>query len=152
MCYHTLPSRQGQMLTCPIILEIRRCTKLLSQEERYVNVSAIFISDFESFHALHIINSSIYANILFINQSHIDQEVVMLLLHYGACATVINGTAQIPKDVTQNEEIRSMLEGERDILSAKRWKCVKIIFFMQNAYIVPTFSSFKSCLVTENSG
>lgn len=59
-----------------------------------------------------------------INQSHIDQEVVMLLLHYGACATVINGTAQIPKDVTQNAEIRSMLEGEPDILSAKRWKCV----------------------------
>uniref|UniRef100_A0AAX7UC94 Oxysterol-binding protein n=1 Tax=Astatotilapia calliptera TaxID=8154 RepID=A0AAX7UC94_ASTCA len=38
------------------------------------------------------------------------KEVVMLLLHYGACATVINGTAQIPKDVTQNAEIRSMLE------------------------------------------
>lgn len=36
----------------------------------------------------------------------------MLLLHYDACATVINGTAQIPKDVTQNAEIRSMLEGE----------------------------------------
>uniref|UniRef100_A0A665VMT6 Oxysterol-binding protein n=1 Tax=Echeneis naucrates TaxID=173247 RepID=A0A665VMT6_ECHNA len=42
------------------------------------------------------------------------KEVVMLLLHYDACATVINGTAQIPKDVTQNAEIRSMLEGERD--------------------------------------
>lgn len=51
-----------------------------------------------------------------INQSHIDQEVVMLLLHYDACATVINGTAQIPKDVTQNAEIRSMLEGERVML------------------------------------
>lgn len=36
----------------------------------------------------------------------------MLLLHYNACATVINGSAQIPKDVTQNPEIRSMLEGE----------------------------------------
>lgn len=43
------------------------------------------------------------------------QEVVMLLLHYDACATVINGTAQIPKDVTQNKEIRTMLEGERVI-------------------------------------
>lgn len=51
-----------------------------------------------------------------INQSHIDQEVVMLLLHYDACATVINGTAQIPKDVTQNAEIRGMLEGERVML------------------------------------
>ncbi|XP_072294259.1 oxysterol-binding protein-related protein 1-like isoform X1 [Eucyclogobius newberryi] len=39
-----------------------------------------------------------------------SQEVVMLLLHYDACATVINGTAQIPKDVTQNAEIRCMLE------------------------------------------
>ncbi|XP_069006739.1 oxysterol-binding protein-related protein 1 isoform X1 [Embiotoca jacksoni] len=38
------------------------------------------------------------------------KEVVILLLHYDACATVINGTAQIPKDVTQNAEIRSMLE------------------------------------------
>ncbi|XP_038124407.1 oxysterol-binding protein-related protein 1 isoform X3 [Cyprinodon tularosa] len=38
------------------------------------------------------------------------KEVVMLLLLYDACATVINGSAQIPKDVTQNAEIRSMLE------------------------------------------
>uniref|UniRef100_A0A7N8WJP9 Oxysterol-binding protein n=1 Tax=Mastacembelus armatus TaxID=205130 RepID=A0A7N8WJP9_9TELE len=38
------------------------------------------------------------------------KEVVMLLLHYDACPTVINGSAQIPKDVTQNAEIRSMLE------------------------------------------
>uniref|UniRef100_A0A3P9M2R6 Oxysterol-binding protein n=1 Tax=Oryzias latipes TaxID=8090 RepID=A0A3P9M2R6_ORYLA len=38
------------------------------------------------------------------------KEIVMLLLHYDACATVINGTAQVPKDVTQNAEIRSMLE------------------------------------------
>ncbi|XP_041647453.1 oxysterol-binding protein-related protein 1 isoform X2 [Cheilinus undulatus] len=38
------------------------------------------------------------------------KEVVMLLLHYDACATVLNGTAQTPKDVTQNAEIRSMLE------------------------------------------
>lgn len=45
----------------------------------------------------------------------------MLLLHYGACATVINGTAQIPKDVTQNAEIRSMLEGEKDVPSRKRY-------------------------------
>lgn len=45
----------------------------------------------------------------------IDQEVVMLLLRYDACATIINGTAQIPKDVTQNPEIRTMLEGERYI-------------------------------------
>ncbi|XP_049911002.1 oxysterol-binding protein-related protein 1 isoform X3 [Epinephelus moara] len=53
----------------------------------------------------------------------------MLLLHYDACATVINGTAQIPKDVTQNAEIRSMLEAaerteerklEEELLEAAR--------------------------------
>ncbi|KAJ0032223.1 hypothetical protein NQD34_002304 [Periophthalmus magnuspinnatus] len=44
------------------------------------------------------------------DQTTMFQEVVMLLLNYDACATVINGTAQIPKDVTQNAEIRSMLE------------------------------------------
>ncbi|KAJ8375944.1 hypothetical protein SKAU_G00065240 [Synaphobranchus kaupii] len=38
------------------------------------------------------------------------KEVVMLLLQYDACATVINGTAQIPKDVTQVDEIKTMLE------------------------------------------
>ncbi|TKS75071.1 Oxysterol-binding protein-related protein 1 [Collichthys lucidus] len=57
------------------------------------------------------------------------KEVVMLLLHYDACATVINGTAQIPKDVTQNPEIRSMLEAaerteerklEEELLEAAR--------------------------------
>lgn len=44
-----------------------------------------------------------------------SQEVVMLLLKYHACATTINGTAQIPKDVTQSEEIKSMLEGKANI-------------------------------------
>lgn len=39
------------------------------------------------------------------------QEVVMLLLQYDACPSVINGSAQIPKDITHDEEIRSMLEG-----------------------------------------
>ncbi|XP_066575657.1 oxysterol-binding protein-related protein 1 isoform X1 [Amia ocellicauda] len=38
------------------------------------------------------------------------KELVMLLLQYNACATVLNGTAQTPKDVTQDEEIRTMLE------------------------------------------
>ncbi|XP_035268592.1 oxysterol-binding protein-related protein 1 isoform X2 [Anguilla anguilla] len=38
------------------------------------------------------------------------REVVMLLLQYGACATVINGTAQIPKDVTEVDEIKTMLQ------------------------------------------
>lgn len=35
----------------------------------------------------------------------------MLLLQYDACPSVINGSAQIPKDITHDEEIRSMLEG-----------------------------------------
>ncbi|KAL6107530.1 osbpl1a [Pungitius sinensis] len=57
------------------------------------------------------------------------KEVVMLLLHYEACATVINGTAQIPRDVTQNAEIRGMLEAaqrteerklEQELLEAAR--------------------------------
>ncbi|XP_058257792.1 oxysterol-binding protein-related protein 1 isoform X1 [Hemibagrus wyckioides] len=38
------------------------------------------------------------------------QEVVKLLLQYDACPSVINGSAQIPKDITHDEEIRSMLE------------------------------------------
>ncbi|XP_068449063.1 oxysterol-binding protein-related protein 1 isoform X2 [Clinocottus analis] len=57
------------------------------------------------------------------------KEVVMLLLHYDAGATVINGTAQIPKDVTQSAEIRGMLEAaerteerklEEELLEAAR--------------------------------
>uniref|UniRef100_A0A673NDZ1 Oxysterol-binding protein n=1 Tax=Sinocyclocheilus rhinocerous TaxID=307959 RepID=A0A673NDZ1_9TELE len=38
------------------------------------------------------------------------KEVVMLLLQYNTCASVINGMAQIPKDITQSAEIKSMLE------------------------------------------
>lgn len=38
------------------------------------------------------------------------REVVMLLLQYGAAPSPINGTAQTPKDVTHDVEIRSMLE------------------------------------------
>ncbi|XP_028987323.1 oxysterol-binding protein-related protein 1 isoform X2 [Betta splendens] len=38
------------------------------------------------------------------------KEVVLLLLRYDACAKIINGTAQIPKDVTEDDEIITMLE------------------------------------------
>ncbi|XP_071773109.1 oxysterol-binding protein-related protein 1-like isoform X1 [Centroberyx gerrardi] len=38
------------------------------------------------------------------------KEVVLLLLRYDACANIINGTAQIPKDVTEDDEIITMLE------------------------------------------
>lgn len=36
----------------------------------------------------------------------------MLLLQHDACASVINGNAEIPKDVTESAEIKSMLEGK----------------------------------------
>ncbi|XP_041660255.1 oxysterol-binding protein-related protein 1-like isoform X2 [Cheilinus undulatus] len=38
------------------------------------------------------------------------KEIVLLLLRYDACSNIINGTAQIPKDVTQDDEIITMLE------------------------------------------
>eukprot|EP00064_Thunnus_orientalis_P004059 superscaffoldBa00000358_g4070 len=38
------------------------------------------------------------------------KEIVLLLLRYDACANIINGTAQIPKDVTDDDEIITMLE------------------------------------------
>uniref|UniRef100_A0A8D3E4I9 Oxysterol-binding protein n=1 Tax=Scophthalmus maximus TaxID=52904 RepID=A0A8D3E4I9_SCOMX len=38
------------------------------------------------------------------------KEIVLLLLRYDACANIINGTAQIPKDVTEDDEIITMLE------------------------------------------
>ncbi|XP_061878640.1 oxysterol-binding protein-related protein 1-like isoform X2 [Entelurus aequoreus] len=38
------------------------------------------------------------------------KEIVLLLLRYDAFASVINGTAQIPKDVTEDDEIITMLE------------------------------------------
>ncbi|MGH0145580.1 UNVERIFIED_CONTAM: hypothetical protein FKN15_042436 [Acipenser sinensis] len=38
------------------------------------------------------------------------KELVMLLLQYHAFSTIKNGTAQTPKEVTQDKEIQSMLE------------------------------------------
>ncbi|XP_007559444.1 oxysterol-binding protein-related protein 1 isoform X1 [Poecilia formosa] len=38
------------------------------------------------------------------------KEIVLLLLRYNACASIINGTAKIPKDVTDDDEIITMLE------------------------------------------
>ncbi|KAL7875633.1 hypothetical protein AOLI_G00105960 [Acnodon oligacanthus] len=40
------------------------------------------------------------------------KEVVLLLLRYDACATVINGAAQTPRAVTEDDEIITMLEGQ----------------------------------------
>lgn len=39
------------------------------------------------------------------------QEIVLLLLRYDAHAKIINGTGRIPKDVTDDDEIHTMLEG-----------------------------------------
>ncbi len=39
------------------------------------------------------------------------KEIVLLLLRYDARSSIINGTAQIPKDVTEDDEIITMLEG-----------------------------------------
>uniref|UniRef100_A0A8C1Q8R9 Oxysterol-binding protein n=1 Tax=Cyprinus carpio TaxID=7962 RepID=A0A8C1Q8R9_CYPCA len=47
---------------------------------------------------------------LIFHKHNYSPEVVMLLLQYDACASVINGMAQIPKDITQSAEIKSMLE------------------------------------------
>ncbi|MEQ2257571.1 hypothetical protein ILYODFUR_036091, partial [Ilyodon furcidens] len=38
------------------------------------------------------------------------KEIVLLLLRYDARASKINGTARIPKDVTEDDEIITMLE------------------------------------------
>lgn len=49
---------------------------------------------------------------LFLNWT--PQEIVLLLLRYDASSSIINGTAQIPKDMTEDDEIITMLEGMRN--------------------------------------
>lgn len=39
------------------------------------------------------------------------KDIVLLLLRYNARASIINATAKIPKDVTEDDEIITMLEG-----------------------------------------
>lgn len=41
------------------------------------------------------------------------KEIVLLLLRYDASSSIINGTAQIPQDVTEDDEIITMLEGKK---------------------------------------
>uniref|UniRef100_A0A8C6UKQ8 Oxysterol binding protein like 1A n=1 Tax=Neogobius melanostomus TaxID=47308 RepID=A0A8C6UKQ8_9GOBI len=57
------------------------------------------------------------------------KEIVLLLLRYDASVDIINGTAQVPKDVTEDDEIVTMLEAaerrearqqERKLLEAAR--------------------------------
>ncbi|XP_038159723.1 oxysterol-binding protein-related protein 1 isoform X1 [Cyprinodon tularosa] len=38
------------------------------------------------------------------------KEIVLLLLRYDACSSIINATAKIPKEVTEDDEIITMLE------------------------------------------
>lgn len=40
---------------------------------------------------------------------------MLLLLRYNASSSIINGTGQIPKDVTEDDEIITMLEGEIEL-------------------------------------
>lgn len=120
--------RQGQTWTYPIISETLRYTKLPSREERYLYPSCVF-----SFTQIFL--SAFLGNFFHpfgpcIIRSHTVQEVVMLLLHYDACATVINGTAQIPKDVTENLEIRSMLEGEKYIILSWKRLFINLRFYI----------------------
>ncbi|XP_059200211.1 oxysterol-binding protein-related protein 1-like isoform X2 [Centropristis striata] len=42
--------------------------------------------------------------------AYTGRKIVLLLLRYDACSNIINGTAQIPKDVTEDDEIITMLE------------------------------------------
>lgn len=50
---------------------------------------------------------------LFLNRT--PQEIVLLLLRYDASSSIINGTAQIPKDMTEDDEIITMLEGKKGL-------------------------------------
>ncbi|XP_063741965.1 oxysterol-binding protein-related protein 1-like isoform X2 [Eleginops maclovinus] len=49
------------------------------------------------------------------------KEIVLLLLRYDACSNIINGTAQIPKDVTEDDEIITMLEAA-ERREKRRWE------------------------------
>lgn len=58
-----------------------------------------------------------------------------MLLRYDACSNIINGTAQIPKDVTEDDEIITMLEG------MKRWKFFFFFFLLITVDQLPLFSN-----------
>lgn len=66
----------------------------------------------------------------------------MLLLRYDASSSIINGTAQIPKDVTEDDEIITMLEG------MKLWECflfVCLFFVFCIGSHLPLFSNIAFC-------
>uniref|UniRef100_A0A673NDW6 Oxysterol-binding protein n=1 Tax=Sinocyclocheilus rhinocerous TaxID=307959 RepID=A0A673NDW6_9TELE len=77
------------------------------------------------------------------------KEVVMLLLQYNTCASVINGMAQIPKDITQSAEIKSMLEAaerteerklEEQLLEAAREGAISTLTRLLNMKKPPNIS------------
>lgn len=47
------------------------------------------------------------------------QEIVLLLLRYGACAVLLNGYAQTPRDITDDDEVITMLEGVDFLIVAR---------------------------------
>uniref|UniRef100_H3DCN8 Oxysterol-binding protein n=1 Tax=Tetraodon nigroviridis TaxID=99883 RepID=H3DCN8_TETNG len=54
------------------------------------------------------------------------KEIVLLLLRYDALSSIINGTAQIPKDMTEDDEITTMLEAaERREMRKKEGKLLE---------------------------
>lgn len=70
--------------------------------------------------------------------SWIRKEIVLLLLRYDALSSIINGTAQIPKDMTEDDEIITMLEGMKWLdfffsraLSVSCPYSLKLSFFFQ---------------------
>ncbi|XP_042568245.1 oxysterol-binding protein-related protein 1-like [Cyprinus carpio] len=77
------------------------------------------------------------------------KEVVMLLLQYDACPSVINGMAHIPKDITQSAEIKSMLEAaerteerklEEQLLEAAREGAISTLTRLLNMKKPPNIS------------
>lgn len=84
------------------------------------------------------------------------KAIVLLLLRYDACANIINGTAQIPKDVTEDDEIITMLEGmkswERFSFFFKNFfKCLMASHYWRSAAFVLKYW-FGLCSCREESG
>lgn len=55
-----------------------------------------------------------------------------MLLRYDALSSIINGTAQIPKDMTEDDEIITMLEGMKlwdFFLSLRRCQSVSLVLY-----------------------
>lgn len=59
-----------------------------------------------------------------------------MLLRYDALSSIINGTAQIPKDMTEDDEITTMLEG------MKRWDFFFPLRLCQSVALVLSQSFF----------